>query len=305
MDAKDSLRFKLDLLQKVFNTKSILSIQPDKNYIQKYYKANKLAYSLFHTYSDQVHMGVSRDGVYKENDLLEGARIVEIYIPKLKTRNILELASGRGATAAYLAQKYPKIKFTGIELSQGQLSFAVKKAKKLLNYHPSLGDYHDLSHFADASFEIVFVIEALCHSQDKFRVLSEVKRVLKKGGVFIILDGYTGKDRTAMTKQELDAVRLTEKGMAVNEFESFESLVKKARKQSFKVDSDEDVSKLIMPTLERFERLAFKFFKRPKAAKLITKIASKEVTYNAVSGLLMPNLIKQGLASYHITVLKK
>lgn len=305
MAAKDDLRDKLAQIDKVFNSHDLLSRHIDKQYIQKYYKANKLAYSLFHTSSDQVHMGISRDGVYKEEDLLEAARTVEKYIKNPETTKVLELATGRGATSIYLAKKYPTTTFLGIELSQGQLDFVQKKAKKYSNYSPVLGDYHDLSQYVDGSIDVVFVVEALCHSEDKTLVLSEVKRVLKKGGILIVFDGYRTKLQSKMTKSELLAVKLTERGMAVNEFEDYPSLLNKAEKLGFSLISSEDVSLFIMPTLRKFERLAMRFFNRPRTAKTITRLFSKEFTYNAISGLLMPNLIKENLASYFITVFKK
>lgn len=303
MTTKNNLKDKLAAIERVFKIDEVLSLKLDKSYIQKYYQANKLAYSLLHTRTDKMYMGVSRDGIYKEDDLLEAARTVERYIKPLKANRVLELATGRGATSAYLARKYPEIEFEGIELSPGQLGFAQKKAKKLKNYRPVQGDYHDLSTYADDSIDIVFVIEALCYSGDKAQVLSEVKRVLKKNSVFIILDGYVKKPRTEMTKDQQLAIRLTETGMAVKNFEDYPSLLNKAEKLGFTVKSSEDASMFIMPTLRRFESLAVHFFNRPGTAKVITKIFSKEFAYNAVSGLLMPDLIEQGLACYYITVL--
>lgn len=305
MTINNDLATKLTLIQKVFDINDLLSLQTNKDYIQKYYKANKLAYSLFHTFSDKMYMGISRDGIYKEDDLLEAARMVERYITELDAKHILELATGRGATSAYLARKHPKIEFEGIELSQGQLDFAQKKAKKLNNYHPVLGDYHDLSRYPNNSVDIIFVIEALCYSSEKTIVLKEVRRVLKKNGIFIILDGYIKKIRSKMTKDELLASRLTEIGMAVSEFEGYPSLLDKAKKVGFEIVLSEDVSLFILPTLRKFEKLAMTFFKHPRVARLISKIFSKEFIYNAVSGLLMPNLIEDGLANYYITVLRK
>lgn len=305
MEKSKNLKSKLAQIQKVFDVNDLLNLQTDKEYIKKYYKANKLAYSLFHTFSDKMYMGVSRDGIYKEDDLLEAARTIEKYLKKLNATHILELATGRGATSAYLAKRYPKVKFEGIELSQGQLDFAQKKEKKLHNYHPILGDYHDLSKYSNKSIDIVFVIEALCYSMEKEQVLKEVKRVLEKNGVFIILDGYIKKDRFEMSKNEALACRLTEVGMAVNEFEDYVSVINKAKKLGFKVLSSEDVSQFIMPTLKRFEKLAKRFFQHPQLAKVISKFFSKEFTYNAISGFLMPNLVALNLGSYYITVLKK
>src|SRR6185436_7663023 len=107
-------------------------------------------------------------------------------------------------------KKYPFIRFDGVELTPTQLDFAKKKAQKTPNYYPVFGDYHNLSTYPDHSFEIVFVIEALCHSSDKLQVLKEVKRVLKRGGVFIIIDGYAKKDPVKRTVEENLASRLTE-----------------------------------------------------------------------------------------------
>ncbi len=108
-----------------------------------------------------------------------------------------------------------------------------------------------------------------------------------------------------MTQEELTAMRLTEIGMAVSKFEDYASLLSYAKKLGLSVKSSEDVSLHIMPTLRRFERLAKLFFEYPKLAKLTTRIFSREFTYNAVSGLLMPSLIENNLASYYITVLEK
>ena len=163
---------KLGQIKKVFNVDDILALKPDKKYIQKYYRASRIAYSMFYWGSDRMYMGISRDGVYKEQDLLEAARVVEKYIKELSAHNVLELATGRGATSAYLAQRHPKIRFAGIELSSAQLGLAKKKSRKLPNYTPIVGDYHDLGQYDDGSVDIVFVIEALCYSTDKATVLS-------------------------------------------------------------------------------------------------------------------------------------
>lgn len=299
------LKQQLDLVDSVFDTGEILSLRPDKQYIKKYYKANKLAYTLFHTDMGIIHMGISRDGVYKDDDLLEAARIVEAHLKRLKATSILELATGRGGTSLWLAAKYPSITFNGIDLSRGQLVYTQKQAKKQSNFHPLEGDYHDLSQYKDKSMDIVFVIEALCYSRERDEVFSEVKRVLNNNGVFIVLDAYSLRSRSKMSDDELRACRLTELGMAVEKFDDYPALLDDGKHAGFTVKSSENVSDYILPTLYRFERLAKKFFKRPRLAKTITRISSKELTYNAISGLLMPALIKNKLACYYITIFEK
>lgn len=63
MATSSNLKHKLNQIKKVFDLNDLLALHPDKEYIQKYYKANKLAYSLFHTYSDKIYMGISRGGL--------------------------------------------------------------------------------------------------------------------------------------------------------------------------------------------------------------------------------------------------
>lgn len=187
----------------------------------------------------------------------------------------------------------------------GQLGLALKKAKQVKNYFPSLGNYHDLDAFEKNSFDLVFVVEALCYSAKKEVVLSEVCRVLRPEGRFIIFDGYRAKDVSQLEDDEELALRLTEKGMAVDFFATYESLMAKITGANFSIKFEEDVSRFVIPTMLRFERIASLFFRYPFLAKILTHFLPKEFTYNAISGYLMPTLIREGLAKYMITVLQK
>lgn len=147
------------------------------------------------------------------------------------------------------------------------------------------------------------MIEALCHSTDKNKVFAEAWRVLKNNGVFIIIDGYSNKNQ--MTEDEKIALLLVVKGMALESFEYYDSVVNKARENKFKVEFEEDVSKFVLPTMERFERKATKFFRFPMLAKFTAKIFPKEFLYNAIAGYLSAMLVETGVCSYMITVFKK
>lgn len=306
MKNQTNLKQKLEDISRVFKIEDVLNVEANKEYIQKYYQINKIPYSLFHTKTDFVHMGISRDGVYKEDDLFEAARVVEKYIKNLKGDKVLELAAGRGANSFYLAEKFPNVEFYGIDISREQLDYAFEKVKKKKgggNYHPDFGDYHDLSKFGNETFDIVFVIEALCHSTDKNKVFAEVWRVLKNNGVFIVIDGYSNKNQ--MTDDEKTALQLVTKGMALECFEYYDSVIIKAKENKFKVEFEEDVSKFVLPTMERFERKAAKFFRFPILAKAIAKIFPKEFLYNAIAGYLSAALVENDVCSYTITVFKK
>lgn len=305
MQNQTDLKQKLEDISKVFKIDDVLNIKTSNEYTQKYYKINKISYSLLHTKTDLMYMGVSRNGIYKEEDLLEAAKTVEKQLKNLNGDRVLELATGRGANSFYLAQKFPAVKFYGLDISKGQLDFAFRKAKRVGNYFPGFGDYHDLSKFESEKFDIVFVVEALCYSMNKDKVLAEVYRVLKKNGVFIIFDGYSNKKTDQLSSDEIIASRLTEKGMAVEKFESYDSLINKVKENKFKIEFEENVSRFVIPTMDRFEKKAALFFKFPKLAKLSLQVFPKEFLYNAISGYLSSTLMRMNVCSYMITILKK
>ena len=302
MDTK--LGQRLEKIKKVFAIETLLSIRSDTKYIQKYYRVNKIPYSIFHTSSDLIYMGISRDGIFKEEDLLEAARMVDTYIKELQATKVLELATGRGANSLYLARRHPETEFHGIDISQAQLVRAEEKARKAKNYHPMYGDYHDLSQFPDSSFDILFIVEALCYSQQKEEVLAEAHRVLKENGVLIIFDGYR-EQKENMSKEERLSRELTEKAMALNQFDYFDSFSTQISRSRFLLEKEENVSKYVLPTMKKFERLAERFFAHPFSARCIRVIFPKEFTYNAIAGYLMVPLFESRVFSYRILVLRK
>lgn len=300
------LKEKLSKLSKVLSLDEILNAPTDIHSVAKYYKVNKLAYTLLHSREDFVHLGISYHGKFKKSDLWEQARIVERYINDFKATKVLELATGRGANSAYLAHKYPQIQFYGLDLPDGQLDFAINKSKNLQNFHVQEGDFHNLQDFEPNSFDIVFLIEALCHSENKEMVLKEVIRVLKNEGVFIVIDGFAGKPASDMTKDEELAAKLIEKGMRVGKFEYEQDFKNMLEKTGFNIIQQMDLSREVQPTLKRLERRARVPMSLPHLiAKRILGCLPSEFTYNTASGYLFSIAFELGLSKYMAFVSQK
>lgn len=143
---KKVLTFKLEKITTIFDTNRIIKIRPTNTLIANYYKVNKLAYTIFHN-REFTHMGISRNGKFSNNDFLEQANLVDKYINKLQATHVLELATGRGASSAYLAKKHPSTNFEAIDLPNGQIDYALAKGKKIKNFYPREDDYHHLSYY--------------------------------------------------------------------------------------------------------------------------------------------------------------
>jgi hypothetical protein len=133
--------------------------------------------------------------------------------------------------------------------------------------------------------------------------MDEVCRVLKEGGHFIVFDGYLGNK--TLSSEEKVAAKITEHGMAVSEFLKYQDFKEIAKSKGLQLVEEEDLSKFVVPTMRRFEKLAKSFFNRPIRGKIISKIFPQEFTYNAVSGMLMPILFEESVSQYWVTVFKK
>ena len=107
-----------------------------------------------------------------------------------KPKTVLDIATGTGDLAIQFAEKLPKANITGLDLSEGMLKVARKKitGTKLENNLKFIkGDSEELP-FADNSFEAVTVSFGIRNFEDLEKGLSEIKRILTPGGIFVILE---------------------------------------------------------------------------------------------------------------------
>lgn len=103
--------------------------------------------------------------------------------------NILDIATGTGDLAILLS-KSDALSITGLDLSAGMLEVGKQKIKSL-NLDNKIkmvqGDSENLP-FEDNSFDAITVAFGIRNFEDLEKGLSEILRVLKPGGVFVILE---------------------------------------------------------------------------------------------------------------------
>jgi len=103
--------------------------------------------------------------------------------------DILDIATGTGDFAIMLAGIHPK-RIVGLDISQGMLDVGIKKVKEknLDNLiEMVLGDSENLP-FADNSFDAVTVGFGVRNFENLDKGLSEINRVLRPGGIFVVLE---------------------------------------------------------------------------------------------------------------------
>lgn len=105
---------------------------------------------------------------------------------EIKGKTVLEVGSGRGGGARYVAGSFQPASYTGMDIAQSAVDLA-NKMNALPNVRFIQGSAESIP-LTDSSIDVVLNVES-CHaygSVDKF--LSEVKRVLKPGGYLLLVD---------------------------------------------------------------------------------------------------------------------
>ncbi|MGL2993158.1 bifunctional demethylmenaquinone methyltransferase/2-methoxy-6-polyprenyl-1,4-benzoquinol methylase UbiE [Flavobacterium sp. TSSA_36] len=104
-------------------------------------------------------------------------------------KTILDIATGTGDLAILMAQT-PATKIIGLDISEGMLAVGVEKiaAKQLSNrIEMQLGDSESMP-FGDNYFDAITVAFGVRNFENLEKGLSEILRVLKPGGTFVILE---------------------------------------------------------------------------------------------------------------------
>jgi demethylmenaquinone methyltransferase/2-methoxy-6-polyprenyl-1,4-benzoquinol methylase len=119
-------------------------------------------------------------------------RTIDLIIPFIDINDsILDLCCGTGTLTIMLAESCPSdCKITGVDLSKGQISQALKKSQNK-NLDFKVMDATNLD-FASNSFNVVLVSAALHEMNESVRstVLQEIHRVLNKHGYLFIFDHH-------------------------------------------------------------------------------------------------------------------
>lgn len=96
--------------------------------------------------------------------------------------HILELASGSGGPALYLAKKF-KCRITGLDINEEGLKTANQAAAgaHISDAKFQLGDVNQRLQFDDNTFDAVICVDSMNHFRDRLGYLKESCRVLKPG----------------------------------------------------------------------------------------------------------------------------
>ncbi len=106
---------------------------------------------------------------------------------------VLDVGCGIGGSSRILARDY-SFAVTGVTISPQQVKRAQELTPPEVNARFQVDDALALS-FPDASFDVVWSVEAGPHMPDKAQFARELMRVLKPGGILVVADWNQRDDR--------------------------------------------------------------------------------------------------------------
>ncbi len=206
------------------------------------------------------HPGVRslRGALRRQNEYL--ASLAEIR----SGERVLDAGCGVGGGAIYLARE-TGARVTGITLSERQVARCKANAER-----SGVGDRTQFlardftaTNFPDASFDVVWAVESVCHATDKAAFLREAHRLLTPGGRLVLADFFRENVEAGSRDERL--LQNWAQGWAVPDFARIEDFTQAATEAGFASIVAEDATRYVARTSRRLYLYSF-------PARIITRI---------------------------------
>ena len=275
----------------------------DPESIVAYFKENHKNYRRLYGGQGNMHFIVSKDGkTYNIED--------RFYQPEAAASfakpgdKVLELGTGFGQNLVHLAQLHPDVEFYGVDLCpvENEEVQSCSNIVKILEKN-----YSSLPEFEDNTFDVIYAIETIVHnsSEDKDKIMSEVFRVLKPGGHFLVHDYATSELFESYGREEQIAMKVMAKGSSAALIESKEEWMGHFTQAGFKTVAVNDLTERVQPDLLRLQRHIDKVMLHPLRAKIVFKSLPWRYTVNMISAWLGYELTREHIGNYCEWIMQK
>jgi SAM-dependent methyltransferase len=272
--------------------------------IVDYYKKSSVGYALFHSKQGSIHMALSTDGRFSEEGYYRAPKLAWEHIDgKLPVNRVLELGCGSGFNLEVISRSNPSVDFLGIDLTPRHVTNARKKLGDYHNVEVSAGDFQNLEYPA-GFFGGAYSIESFCHATDPQAAFATLRKALRVGAPFVVIDAWRTDLTQASSQSLLAALSLTERSMAVSKTMLQSEWLGLAEKSGFELERRLELSTEVMPNLERFESMAQRFMSHPRLARFAGQTLKLRLLENVIAGYLMAESVRSGYHTYDALVLK-
>jgi len=127
------------------------------------------------------------------------------HLPEMNPSIVLDVGCGGGRNARELAKKYPFSKVTAIDYSEVSVAKATEYNKDLIEFGRIIVKRGDVSELRlpEASYDLATAFETIYFWPGLEKCFSEVAKVLKPGGVFMIVNESDGTDETSLKYEKI------------------------------------------------------------------------------------------------------
>lgn len=213
---------------------------------------------------------------------------------------VLDAGCGQGVVGCYLASKND-IQLTGITITPHEVKSATRRANEYGvrdKTHFILADYANIP-FDDNTFDRVYTTESLSHAPDVDKVVSELARVLKPGGIVVCAEYEM--DHAQFNDEMARLAELIRKHAAIHGVYQFgkNEFPETIRKNHLKVLHEYDWTKNTKPSFDRLRSLAKPLAAAVKAFKL------ERFFVNTVAAAMYSDGVETGVFAYKVYIAEK
>ncbi|MDQ4105027.1 MAG: methyltransferase domain-containing protein [Actinomycetota bacterium] len=224
-----------------------------------YYDETWIDYRLLWLNKDNlaVHFGYTDDSTRSHPDALKNMnRVLADRVQIQPGERVLDAGCGVGGSSLWLATER-NAEVVGITLAARQVAMARGNADRrglADRVHFEVADFTATS-FPDASFDIVWAVESMCHASRKAAFYQEASRLLRPGGRVVVADFVRAARPLDATGERLLHEWLT--GWAVPDIDTPGEHLEHLAAAGFAEPRLDDVTVHTRPSLRRLYRMAY------------------------------------------------
>ncbi|HVN85605.1 MAG TPA: methyltransferase domain-containing protein [Candidatus Binatia bacterium] len=156
-------------------------------------------------------------------------------LPLHDGRRVLDVGCGRGMSSYLMANTFPHLDVSGVDLLADHVAIAQTLFSNTPNLQFIRGDAMNLD-FPDRSFDRALCVEAAFQFPDRGRFLSELGRVVAPGGRAVIVD-FMWENDDARVRCDADALQVVRATWQLRDFDSVGQYRRNAETNGFTIDA--------------------------------------------------------------------
>jgi len=285
------------------------NIDMSNAYVERLYHENGMYYRLLHSFAGSMHMTIGDNDGRSTRDhdiqLKKIAKQIESIVKQtIEVPKVLELGCGKGYNIQYLAKRFPNVHFVGIDITESYVQESRSKTKTLKNVCIQRLDMDQVS-FDSKTYDLVYDIETVCHTQDHRLLLAKIYETLKENGLFILYDNFRKGSLELNQVSEKKALKYIELAVGIPSGIILDDWLLIASQTGFATLINTDLSQNILAGLDRYHKMASCYFNMPSIAKLINKAIPEKLKLYSIGAYLMKYSMELGFQTYQEILLKK